>query len=137
MPRYEHVFLFYFENQNVRAIVGDRRRAPYYNRLLSQGSELGQMYAEEHPSDGNYLALAGGSTFGIPLTDPLEINSQYTIHAANIGDRIDAAGEDVEGLRAELGRPVRRHRAWLLLGRRSSDAVLRRYPRSAGVLRCA
>ncbi len=93
VPRYRHVFLFYFENQDVRAIVGDRERAPYYNRLLSQGSELGQMYAEEHPSDGNYLALAGGSTFGIPLTDPLEINSQYTIHAANIGDRIDAAGE--------------------------------------------
>ena len=93
VPRYDHVFLFYFENQDVRAIVGDRRTAPYYNSLLSQGSELGQMYAEEHPSDGNYLALAGGSTFGIPLTDPLEVNSQYTIHAANIGDRIDAAGE--------------------------------------------
>lgn len=93
VPRYQHVFLFYFENQDVRSIVGDRSRAPYYNRLLSQGSELGQLYAEEHPSDGNYLALAGGSTFGIPLTDPLEVNSQYTIHAANIGDRIDAAGE--------------------------------------------
>ncbi len=93
VPRYRHVFLFYFENQDVRAIVGDRRRAPYYNRLLSQGSELGRLFAEEHPSDGNYLALAGGSTFGIPLTDPLEINSQYTIHAANIGDRIDAAGK--------------------------------------------
>ena len=93
VPRYQHVFLFYFENQNVRAIVGDRRKAPYYNRLLAQGSELGQMYAEEHPSDGNYLALAGGSTFGIPLTDPLEINSQYTIHAANIGDRVDAAAK--------------------------------------------
>jgi YVTN family beta-propeller protein len=93
VPRYDHVFLFYFENQDVRAIVGDRRAAPYYNSLLSQGSELGQMYAEEHPSDGNYLALAGGSTFGIPLTDPLEVNSQYTIHAPNLGDRIDAAGE--------------------------------------------
>jgi hypothetical protein len=93
VPRYQHVFLFYFENQDVRSIVGDRSRAPYYNSLLSQGSELGQMYAEEHPSDGNYLALAGGSTFGIPLTDPLEVNSQYTIRAANIGDRIDAAGE--------------------------------------------
>ena len=93
VPRYRHVFLFYFENQDVRAIVGDRRRAPYYNSLLAQGSELGQLFAEEHPSDGNYLALAGGSTFGIPLTDPLEINSQYTVHAANIGDRIGAVGE--------------------------------------------
>ncbi|HTU30769.1 MAG TPA: alkaline phosphatase family protein [Solirubrobacteraceae bacterium] len=93
VPRYRHVFLFYFENQDVRDVVGNRSQAPYYNRLLAQGSELGQMYAEEHPSDGNYLALAGGSVFGIPLDDPAEENSQYTIRAANIGDRIDAAGE--------------------------------------------
>jgi YVTN family beta-propeller protein len=93
VPRYDHVFLFYFENQDVRAVVGNRRLAPYYNSLIAEGSQLGQMYAEEHPSDGNYLALAGGSTFGIPLTDPLEIDSQYTIRAPNIGDRVDAAGE--------------------------------------------
>jgi YVTN family beta-propeller protein len=93
IPRYDHVFLFYFENQDVHAVVGNRRQAPYYNSLLAQGSQLGQLYAEEHPSDANYLALAGGSAFGIPLTDPLEINSQYTIRATNIGDRVDAAGE--------------------------------------------
>ena len=50
-------------------------------------------FAEEHPSDGNYLALAGGSTFGIPLDDPLEENPQYTIRARNIGDQIGAAHE--------------------------------------------
>jgi YVTN family beta-propeller protein len=93
VPRYDHVFLFYFENQDVHAVVGNRRQAPYYNSLLAEGSQLGQLYAEEHPSDANYLALAGGSGFGIPLTDPLEINSQYTIRATNIGDRVDAAGE--------------------------------------------
>ena len=93
VPRYDHVFLFYFENQDVRAVVGNRLQAPYYNRLTAEGSQLGQMYAEEHPSDGNYLALAGGSTFGIPLTNPLEINSQYTIRAPNLGDRVNAAGE--------------------------------------------
>ena len=93
VPRYDHVFLFYFENQDVRAVVGNRRQAPYYNSLITEGSQLDQVYAEEHPSDGNYLALAGGSTFGIPLTDPLEINSQYTIRAPSLGDRVDAAGE--------------------------------------------
>jgi YVTN family beta-propeller protein len=93
IPRYDHVFLFYFENQDVRAIVGNRRKAPYYNSLLTRGSELNQLYAEEHPSDGNYLALAGGSVFGIPLTDPLEVNSQYTIRAPNIGDLVNAAHE--------------------------------------------
>ena len=47
------------------------------------------MFAEEHPSDGNYLALSAGGVFGIPLTDPLEENPQYTINASNIGDLID------------------------------------------------
>jgi YVTN family beta-propeller protein len=93
VPHYDHVFLFYFENQDVHAIVGNRRQAPYYNSLLSQGSELGDFFAEEHPSDANYLALAGGSAFGVPLDDPLEYDSQYTIHAPNIGDLVDAAHE--------------------------------------------
>jgi YVTN family beta-propeller protein len=93
VPRYDHVFLFYFENQDVHAIVGNRRQAPYFNSLLPRGSELGNFFAEEHPSDANYLALAGGSAFGIPLDDPLEYDSQYTIHAPNIGDLVDAAHE--------------------------------------------
>ena len=93
VPRYDHVFLFYFENQDVHAIVGNRRQAPYYNSLLAKGSQLGNLFAEEHPSDANYLALAGGSTFGVPLDNPLEYDSQYTIHAANIGDLVNAAHE--------------------------------------------
>ena len=93
VPRYDHVFLFYFENQDVHAIVGKRRQAPYFNSLLPQGSELGRFFAEEHPSDANYLALAGGGAFGIPLDDPLEYDSQYTIRARNIGDLVDAAHE--------------------------------------------
>jgi phosphatidylinositol-3-phosphatase len=67
VPRYDHVFLLYFENQDVHAVVGNRRQAPFYNSLLAQGSQLGNFFAEEHPSDANYLALAGGSAFGIPL----------------------------------------------------------------------
>jgi YVTN family beta-propeller protein len=93
VPRYDHVFLFYFENQDVHAIIGNRRQAPFYNSLLAGGSQLGQFFAEEHPSDANYLALAGGSAFGVPLDDPLEYDSQYTIHARNIGDLVNAAGK--------------------------------------------
>jgi YVTN family beta-propeller protein len=93
VPRYQHVFLFYFENEDFGQIIGNTKQAPYLNGLLRQGSLLSQFYAEEHPSDGNYLALAGGSTFGVPLDDPEEENSQYTIDAPNIGDLIDGAGE--------------------------------------------
>jgi YVTN family beta-propeller protein len=93
IPRYQHVFLFYFENEDYHQIIGNTAQAPYMNSLLSQGSVLSQFYAEEHPSDGNYLAVAGGSTFGIPLDDPEEENPLYTINAPDIGDLIDAAGE--------------------------------------------
>ena len=93
VPRYQHVFLFYFENEDFRSIIGNTRQAPYLNSLLPKASLLADFFAEEHPSDGNYLALAGGSTFGIPLDDPLEENPHYTIHARNIGDLVDAAHE--------------------------------------------
>jgi YVTN family beta-propeller protein len=91
VPRYQHVFLFYFENSDFGQIVGNTKQAPYMNSLLPRASLLGQFYAEEHPSDGNYLALAGGSTFGVPLDDPAEENPLYTIDARNIGDLVDAA----------------------------------------------
>ena len=93
VPSYQHVFLFYFENEDLNEIIGNTKQAPYMNSLLRQGTLLSQFYAEEHPSDGNYLALAGGSTFGVPLDDPEEENPQYTIQAPDIGDLIDSAHE--------------------------------------------
>jgi YVTN family beta-propeller protein len=97
VPGYQHVFLFYFENEDFHHIVGNTKQAPYMNSLLPQASLLGQFYAEEHPSDGNYLALAGGSTFGVPLDDPAEENPLYTINARNIADLVDAAHETWKG----------------------------------------
>jgi YVTN family beta-propeller protein len=93
VPPFQHVFLFYFENEDFGSVIGNTRQAPFLNSLLPHASLLSNFFAEEHPSDGNYLALAGGSTFGIPLNDPLEENSQYTIRAPNIGDLVDAARE--------------------------------------------
>jgi len=94
VPRFQHVFLFYFENEDFGSVIGNTRQAPFLNSLLPRASLLSNFFAEEHPSDGNYLALAGGSTFGVPLTDPLEENSQYTIGAPDIGDLVDAAHEN-------------------------------------------
>jgi YVTN family beta-propeller protein len=93
VPRFDHVFLFMFENQDFRAVIGNRKRAPYLNGLIGSGTLLASLFAEEHPSDANYLAIAGGAAFGIPLTDPLEINPRFSIHARNIGDLVDAAHE--------------------------------------------
>ena len=91
MPRFQHVFLFSFENQDFHSVIGNMRQAPYLNRLLPRASLLSNLFAEEHPSDGNYLAFAGGGVFGIPLDNPLEANPRYTIRAPNIGDLVGAA----------------------------------------------
>ncbi len=93
VPRYQHVFLFYFENEDYNQVIGNLKQAPYMNSLRSHGAVLSQFYAEEHPSDANYLSVAGGSTFGIPLDDPEEENPLYTINAPNIGDLVDTARE--------------------------------------------
>ena len=97
VPRYKHVFLFYFENQDYRSLIGNTRQAPYLNGLLPSASLLERTFAEEHPSDANYLALAGGSAFGVPLTNPLEINPLYTIRARNIADLLVGAHESWKG----------------------------------------
>ena len=91
VPRFDHVFLFMFENQDFRAVIGKRRRAPYLNSLITSGSLLSNLYAEEHPSDANYLAIAAGGAFGIPLTNPLESNPRFSIKARNLGDLINAS----------------------------------------------
>ncbi len=93
VPHFDHVFVFMFENQDFRAVIGNRKQAPFLNGLLPRSSLLANMFAEEHPSDGNYLALSAGGVFGIPLTDPLEENPQYTINAPSIGGMIDGARE--------------------------------------------
>ncbi|HTW19990.1 MAG TPA: alkaline phosphatase family protein [Mycobacteriales bacterium] len=93
IPRYQHVFLYYFENEDFHTIVGNTKQAPFFNSLIPQGSLLANFFAEEHPSDGNYVALAGGSTFGMPLDDPLEENPTYSIDHRNLGDEIVGAHE--------------------------------------------
>ena len=97
VPRFQHVFLFYLENEDFASVIGNTAQAPYLNSLLPQSSLLANFFAEEHPSDGNYLALAGGSTFGVPLDDPAEENPLYTIDARNIADLADAAHETWKG----------------------------------------
>jgi YVTN family beta-propeller protein len=97
VPRFDHVFVFMFENQDYRRVIGNRRQAPYLNSLVPKATLLSNLFAEEHPSDGNYLALAAGGVFGLPLTDPLEINPRYTVNARNIGGLLDSAHETWRG----------------------------------------
>jgi hypothetical protein len=62
--RAAHVAVIVMENEEYGDIIGSSS-APYINRLASIYAVARQMYAIRHPSLPNYLALTGGSTFGI------------------------------------------------------------------------
>lgn len=65
VPRYDHIFLIIEENRSYVEIIGEQSIAPNINRLAREYGLASQFYAEVHPSEGNYVAMLGGDTFGI------------------------------------------------------------------------
>jgi phosphatidylinositol-3-phosphatase len=59
-----HVFVILLENHGFNQVIGNPN-APYINRLADEGVVATRYYAITHPSLPNYLAIIGGSTFGI------------------------------------------------------------------------
>jgi hypothetical protein len=79
-------------------IVGNPS-APYINNTLApKGSLLSSMFATTHPSDPNYLALSGGSTFNI-TTNP----AITSVNARNLGDSVEAAGKTWKAYSESMG----------------------------------
>ena len=64
VPHYDHVIVIVEENKGYSTIL-ERGLAPNIARLAKEYGSATQMYAETHPSEGNYVALLGGDTFGI------------------------------------------------------------------------
>jgi hypothetical protein len=102
VPAFDHVFVVYMENENYSVnespansgdyIVGNPS-APYINNTLRpMGTLLSNTFATTHPSDPNYLALAGGSTFNL-TTNP----GVASVNARNLGDSVEAAGKTWKG----------------------------------------
>ncbi|MDQ6778915.1 MAG: alkaline phosphatase family protein [Actinomycetota bacterium] len=59
-----HVAVILMENEEYGSIIGSPS-TPYINALARRYALATSMYAISHPSLPNYLALTGGSTFGI------------------------------------------------------------------------
>jgi hypothetical protein len=59
-----HVAVIVMENKEYGDVIGSRS-APFINALARRYALARGMYAVRHPSLPNYLALTGGSTFGI------------------------------------------------------------------------
>jgi len=87
------------ENEEYGDVIGSRS-TPYINRLASRYALAQGMYAVAHPSLPNYLALTGGSTFGITsdCTD-------CTVNASSLPDQLERAGLSWRAYMEDLPRP--------------------------------
>jgi len=62
--RFSHIFVIVEENHGYDQVIGNPA-APNINRLADAYGSATSFYAEVHPSEANYIAMLGGSTFGI------------------------------------------------------------------------
>ena len=81
-----HVAVLLMENEEYGDIIGSSA-TPFINGLAKRYALATSMYAVSHPSLPNYLALTGGSTFGIS-SDCTDCN----VGAASIVDQLQHAG---------------------------------------------
>jgi acid phosphatase len=107
------------ENHSYSDIIGNTSQAPYFNKLASEGALLTSSYAVSHPSEPNYMALFGGSTFGLS-SDACPTNEGST---ANLGSELLAAQYTFKGYSEGLpstgsttcssGKYARKHSPWV------------------------
>lgn len=102
VPKFQHVFLVYMENENENAsqapansgdyIVGNPS-APYLNNTVApMGALLSDLTATQHPSDPNYIAIAAASA--------LDTDGDFSpgqLSATNLADQLNAAGLSWKG----------------------------------------
>jgi phosphatidylinositol-3-phosphatase len=89
VPAFDHIFVIMEENHSYSQIIGNSS-APYINSLANQYALATNYSSITHPSLPNYVALTGGSTFGITRDcDP----STCQVNARNLPDNIEAAGK--------------------------------------------
>ena len=106
VPRYSHVFVIVDENRDYGDIIGNSA-APALNGFAQRYGNATNFFGEVHPSEPNYVALVGGSTFGLHDDDayycvPDQTSPDcpgaklpgyvpHTIDAKHLGDQLDAA----------------------------------------------
>jgi phosphatidylinositol-3-phosphatase len=120
MPRYEHIFVIVAENKNFDDIAGSPN-APRLNALAKEYGLATRFYGEVHPSEGNYVAMLGGDTFGIHDDDAwyctsftLSLNCRnsflpgyapHSIRAPGLMDQLTAAKLTWKGYFEDLPSP--------------------------------
>jgi acid phosphatase len=98
LPRYDHIIIVVEENKDYDQIIGSPA-APYLNKLASGGACLVRMFAEEHPSEGNYFWLFSGSNQGVGFFDQVP---RAKLTASSLGEQLIKKGLSFKGYSQSL-----------------------------------
>ncbi|WP_051709767.1 alkaline phosphatase family protein [Andreprevotia chitinilytica] len=101
VPQFDHVFFVMMENTDYSQVIGNTGNAPFINSLVNGGTLLTNYSGVYHPSDENYLAVAGGDVFvsGAIYFPNIKVNAKH------IGDEIEAAGKSWKAYEQGMGTP--------------------------------
>jgi hypothetical protein len=94
-PSYNHVFLIIDENHNYGQVIGNPA-APEINALASDYGLAIRYTGVADPSEPNYVAMLGGSTFGNSSDDPYFFPGQ-TVNQPSLMSQLEAAGKTWKG----------------------------------------
>ena len=73
----QHIFFIMMENHGFNEIIGNRKDAPYINRLAAHNPMATNYFGVTHPSLPNYLATFSGSFQGIWDDCPVWVAAPY------------------------------------------------------------
>ncbi len=121
IAHYNHIFVIIGENKGFAQIMDHPKWTPNLHQLAAQYGLASQFYSEVHSSEGNYIALVGGDTFGIhdddaffckpgPKSEFCEDSEHphyvdHTIHARSLMDQLAARNMTWKGYYEDLPAP--------------------------------
>src|SRR5215472_16764095 len=132
LPRYDHIVIVIEENKDYEEIIRNKD-VPFLNRLAEEGASLTQMFAEEHPSQGNYFWLFAGSNLNVGFRNAVPAKS-FT--APNLGAQLIEKGLSFKGYSQSLpeigsavhygptGLYARKHVPWVSFSNLPNGATL-------------
>lgn len=100
-PRYDHIFVIVDENKDLASVVG-KAYAPAITALAKTYGLATHYDAVAHPSEPNYVAIVGGSTFGIHDDGGLPGNS---VDAPSLAAQLEATHRSWKGYYQGLPAP--------------------------------
>ncbi len=95
VAHFDHIFVIVEENHSAERIVGSDA-APTITQYAKTYGYASQFFAETHPSEPNYVAIVGGSTYGIRDDDAYYCHANDSRPSCRNSDRPGYANHTID-----------------------------------------